>query len=30
LLEAANEDLAYGCSKDDFAKYMMLIIQFLK
>ena len=30
LLEAANEDLAYGCSKDDFAKYMMLVIQFLK
>jgi len=30
LLEAANEDLAYRCSKDDFAKYMMLIIQFLK
>ena len=30
LLEAANEDLAYGCSKDDFAKYMMLLIQFLK
>ena len=30
LLEAANEDLAYGCSKDDFAKYMTLTIQFLK
>ena len=30
LLEAANEDLAYGCSKDDFAKYMTLAIQLLK
>ena len=30
LLEAANEDLAYGCSKDDFAKYMTLVIQLLK
>jgi len=30
LLEAANEDLAYGCSKDDFTKYMALAIQLLK
>jgi len=30
LLEAANEDLAYGCSKDDFARYMVLVIQSLK
>lgn len=30
LLEAANEDLAYGCSKDDFAEYMTLVIQLLK
>ena len=30
LLEAANEDLAYGCSKDDFTKYMTLVIQLLK
>ena len=30
LLEAANEDLAHGCSKDDFTKYMALAIQLLK
>jgi len=30
LLEAANEDLAYGCTKDDFTKYMTLAIQLLK
>jgi hypothetical protein len=30
LLEAANEDLEYGSSKDDFIGYMMLAIQDLK
>ena len=30
LLEAANEDLSHGCSKDDFTKYMALAIQLLK
>lgn len=30
LLEAANEDLEYGSSKDDFIGYMMLVIQDLK